>query len=311
MRFRRFLLLAACVAAWSRAVSAGEAEAIAKDDLDVVLATDKASYYRGEPVMLLLKLVNKTDRELVMSRQDSLLSCISLIGGPYRVWEEAKDEHGNTLYEVVTLAGDPTEHKVAKSVYVTNEYDGFNVPRTMYGKALLERPWDGVTEIRLPPHGEHTWMIPLNALFDLNCPMGWMTEKQAPFLVELDYPVWKDSPQTPWFTVKRVATFVVHRPNLSSSRAVDDSLERVFGKARAVDLLCDEAEAILRTMREQPEEQDEESAEYRRLMVILESLPRLSRTSTHMWELRNDNRTSLDDFEKWVGSIRESNRRAR
>ena len=303
MSFNHFLFQTVCMIALAAAAVAGvpegdKAVAITGDDISVSLTTDKPVYQLGEPVMLFLKLRNLTDRKLEMSRPADILLGISLIGGPYRMLKEVTDECGNTVYD------EDNDVAILRVIYMTNENDGLKVPRTMYGENMGRGA--GIEEIVLPPYGEYTSVMPLNALFDLNCPLGPVREKKASFKAELDYPIWQGLPDVPGFTLRLVTSFEVTATLFSSSRAFDDGLVRIFGRSKAIGLLCDEAEELIRRMRGQPETQDEDSPDRRRLMIALESLTRICESSTNMWELRYDNRTTLDDFEELVGNCRKS-----
>ena len=302
MSFNRLLLQIVCVSALVAAALAevpndAENEVITNDDLFVTLTTDKPVYKFGEPVMLFLKLRNLTGRKLEMTRQADILFRVSLTGGPYKTFNEVTDEHGNTIY-----VEDEEGNKRHKLVFVTNEDNGLKVPKTMYGKSMALKP--RFEKIVLPPYGEYSSAIPLNALFDLNCPLGPLNANKVVYKIELDFPVWQSLQDAPLFTFNLESAFCIKGDKAYSSSALGDALEQVFGKGKSIDLLCDEAEDLILGMREHPEMQDEKSPEYRRLMIILRSLARMSQSSTAIWELEQYNRKTLDDFEKLVKSCR-------
>ena len=82
---------------------------------------------------------------------------------------------------------------------------------------------------------------------------------------------------------------------------------RVFGKEKAIGMMCDEADDVIRAMRADPELRDESSEEYNKLLTLLGSLARLTGEGDPdgLKSIDVYDRKSMDVFAKLVGQYRE------
>ncbi|MBR0459774.1 MAG: hypothetical protein IJJ26_11110 [Victivallales bacterium] len=269
---------------------------ITEKDLCVELSTDKKKYFLGEPVILILKVKNLTARHLNMARDSHFIYEIKLTASKETFLEPNTilDEKGQVILD---------DTGFPKLIHVEKTYDACEPPRTTHRKQVDR---EGLLHCRgfdLPPHGEYTTSIPLNALYDITShPKFIFPHKTANFDVEFNYPVQGDE-NKPWvvsFYVKTKTTFEVEPYYTSASRMRNENLERLFGKDRACKLLLDETETVIRKLREHPELQNEETEEHKRMMTLLASLSDFFRHPERLVDLKLRNKTSLDDFEELV-----------
>ena len=270
---------------------------ISENDLRVEITTDKKVYRVGEPVMVLLKLTNLTDHRLWMARSASstsgLSNCFNVFVQKCTVGKEGKNTD---------------EDAVGRSRALPEEAREIKVPRTAFGDMEAFGPLSGFRNFSIPAHGESISAFQANTYYDLIPPRFFFQAKEpAVYRIECLYDVRHESNfYIAEFTARATTTFEVISEFATPSQILGGSLEDVFGRSKAIDLLCAEASGILEMLRDQPEMQDENSAEYRRLMMILESLGGLCELEiTESLEyLKLHHRVSLEDFNALVSKCR-------
>ncbi len=294
MTSTRLVFWLACAAALAMAARAdipadNKTDTITENDLRVEITTDKKVYHAGEPVMVILKVTNLTDRTLYMDRHYPHCDYSFTV---FARKNTAAEEEENTA-----------EGGVEQSPAMGRRAGEVEVPKTALGR--VEEGWGSYRGFHLPAHCEYVSMVQANACYDLMPVDEFIQENgHAVYRIEWRYAVLRRF--SALFTVRAETTFEVSSDFTSPSQRLGDDLAGVFGKARAVRLLCAEAEDVLRTMREHPEMQDEESAERKRLMIVLDTLGSLCELSSsdRLEGLKLHDRMSLDDFEGLVGKCR-------
>ena len=223
--------------------------------LELDLACDKENYIWMEPITLSIVLRNTSDKpiSIMYDRQN-----------PFR------------NYEITVL--DPARAKKVipkddfiKEDHIIPEHKPSPLPKTEYYKYLLQTSTENFKETIIQPRQKVIANIQLNALFDLSYPSGSYTiivqskirqNNQVSFELE----------KTLSFTIKKSYDYESYPENIASQ-----NLCAIFGKTRAYQILSKEAEALLTKMEKSTNGQIEKSKDYRRLMMLLRSLSRISK----------------------------------
>jgi len=286
-------------------------EPITEKDLRVEMSTDKKVYRLGEPVILRVKVTNLTDRLLVMGRRTDFMYFFRIKAhkSAEQVRIPCHDDNGN-------IALDEKGYPKMETKELKADVDEVN--RTALGTLYRQGSDFSFRDFVIPPYGESTSSIPANMLFDLtHVSFNNRINTGSPtlFSVELDYQV--EAPGVPavkYFSVPLEASFVVIRDKVSPVDIFNENLVAVFGKGKSIELLGDEAETLIREMREHPESQNHESPEYERLLRILGSLEMMSHDNTYypsmLIDMRLHNKTSMDDFAELVRKCRDDYKNA-
>ena len=272
---------------------------ISENELRVEITTDKRVYRIGEPVIVIIKITNLTDHKLYMCRNVS-----RSYGLLHHIFVYARE---NTSDKTDIHAN---ENAQGQQQALPGSAKEVEAPKTALGVIVKEITDSfSLRNFTLPEHGESISTVLVNLFYDIipfNRP--FQGNEPATYRILFCYDVYHESNSLiAEFTVKAETTFEVTPDFTSPAQMLSDKLEIVFGKNKAIDLLCAEADAILGTLREQPEMQYENSDKYQRLIKILDSLGGLCELefTDRLEYLKLYNRVSLDDFAELVSKCRD------
>ncbi|MBO4232406.1 MAG: hypothetical protein J5862_04125 [Bacteroidales bacterium] len=219
-------------------------------EMDMIVRTDKASYYACEPVTVIVSFVNKTDKGICL---------------PFAKYDQWLCDYKLTLQSPVNTAQ-----------YINEEGDSWKIEERKAKSAPVSRyhkltyGWGGDKGCYIPPHGTEIFKIPLSRCFDLSFPPGKYvvtvsrTIGYVPHKEKADWAVSCD--------VEGSAAFEMKWEHASSERIAFENMSRMLGGWKTVGLLCDEAEAILAQLEKKEERDAVNSSAYDRLMMILRTL---------------------------------------
>ncbi len=179
-------------------------------------------------------------------------------------------------YELTVL--DPAREKKVipkddfiKEDHVIPEHKPSPVPKTEYYKHLLQTSTESFKETIIQPRQKIITNIQLNALFDLSCPCGLYTIIVKSNIRQNDQVAFEQE-KTTNFTIFEIDGCKIYPEYIASQ-----NLCTIFGKMKAYQILSKEAEALLTEMEKSTNGQIEKSKDYRRLMMLLRSLSRISK----------------------------------
>lgn len=288
-KYVHFLLF--CMCFWgcleSNALEREDPVPLTDEEISVTAETEQKSYQLGEPVWLCVTVTNISNHNIEFCIGNAFwylnFSQITIIPpkGKEKKLEVSVDEQGNLQKREVVVKDlqQPLEPSL-------KAYDIVKTSSSFYKPHILI------------PQSSYTFGIPLGLIYDFSYPYGIYTVKIGWFLTHQMKTIYRKELSTE-FEIKGNSNYV------SMQSMTQESIIRLFGRKRAHELLCDEAENILAEFKKQPGAKWKNSPDHSRFKDILRMLkyqfPRCDLAS----ELNKYNGTNLSDYEHILAIHRE------
>ena len=220
---------------------------IAPGELEMTLSTDQKSYFPGEPVFLVIALRNRGDRTLRLGVTKPWIC-------DYEITVLDPKRKGKTI---------PKEVLGAEADIVVSGHEPTPVPMTRW---LQGNSGYGSKSFEIKPKERSLFFFPLHLAFDMTSPEGVYT-------VKVKYKPCHFA--IPSFTLEGTTTVEIKSKYWYEMSSVDMTAEymiRMFGQRKATHFLCAEAEALLASLEQKKEGELEDSAAYRRLILLLRTV---------------------------------------
>ena len=270
-----------------------------RGEVDINIKTEKAKYCLGELITLEVEICNLTDRKIaIVDIHNEYMRYFGVeVTAPYQSGKSIRHKNGD---------GIDLEDINRKSI--DQKINPQPVPRTLLGKlAKEEQPFIRFKDYTIPPHGKLKYRIPLSMNFDfstaeygeytasINCDLlKWHRRNYVEPRKEL--------------VIKKNCTFELHRGAITSiSRMTADYMREALGREKAIEVLCDEAEALINEFKGMKEEEWKKSSEYERLRRILAAscwASDIHHIDENLDYLDEHNLMRLEEFEKLVQRCR-------
>lgn len=225
----------------------GDTKDIAHGELEMTLSTDQKSYFPGEPIILVIALHNRGDKVLRLGVTKPWIC-------DYEITVFDPKRKGKTI---------PKEVFGAEADIVVPSHEPTPVPMTRW---LQQFRAYGSKSFEINPKEKSLFFFPLHLAFDMTCPEGAYT-------VKVKYKPCHFA--IPSFTLEGTTTVEIKSKYWYEMSSVDMTAEymiRMFGQRKATHFLCAEAEALLASLEQKKEGELEDSAAYRRLILLLRTV---------------------------------------
>ncbi len=222
-------------------------------EVDINIRTEKDSYCLGELITLEVEIINLTDRKIPVNNIPNYL--IDYFGvevlDPYRPQMILKK------YNEIENSMDD---------YVIEEHKPSPVSRTRAGKQ--KQGWIKSKDYIIDPKGKLLFRLPLNLYFDFSNTCGT-------YIVNIDCDLLKEDYKNHGKTkrelvIKKSCKFKLKNEAITSvSRMTAEYMIETLGREKAIEVLCDEADALISGFMKMKEEEWRKSGDYARLKRIL------------------------------------------
>lgn len=225
----------------------GDTKDIAHGELEMTLSTDQKSYFPGEPIILVIALHNRGDKVLRLGVTKPWIC-------DYEITVFDPKRKGKTI---------PKEVFGAEADIVVPSHEPTPVPMTRW---LQQFRAYGSKSFEINPKEKSLFFFPLHLAFDMTCPEGAYTVKVKYKPCHFAIPSFMLEGTTS-VTIRSLYDF-----HMNSNYATAEYMIRMCGRRKTTHFLCAEAEALLASLEQAKEGELEDSAAYRRLILLLRTV---------------------------------------